>query len=165
MKRPGFSLVELVAVITGVSVILGGAITLMTFILRMSDEVRDRTHTVAMIGRLAGQFRRDVHEARGEPSVAPDHRSAEFQLFGGSVVRWRIDNRDGLVRVEHTGRATDRQNTYCLPQGCTAELHIKSQGTSKIVALRIDSPGVSEPSLAVEALAGEDQRLRVEDEK
>jgi hypothetical protein len=165
MKRRGHSLVELIAVITGISVVMGGAITLMTFTLRMSDGARDRTHTVATIGRLAEQFRRDVHEARGEPSVAADHRSAELKLSGGRSIRWRIDDRDGLVRAEHGGANSDRQNTYSLPQGCKGELRIESQGATRIVSLQIDSPGVGGPSLAIEALAGQDKRLGVEDEK
>ncbi len=151
--------------ITGVSVVLGGAITLLTFNLRMSDDARDRTHTVATIGRLAEQFRRDVHQADAAPSVAADHRSAELKLPGGRTVRWRIDDRDGVVREEHAAQTADRENTYELPQGCTAKLNIEPDGAAQIIRLQIDSPGVGGPSLAIDALAGEDKRLGVEEEK
>jgi hypothetical protein len=149
---------------------MGGTVTLMTFTLRMNDDARDRTHTVATIGRLAEQFRRDTHQAGAEPSVAADRRSAEFKLSGGRTVRWRIDDRDGLVRTEHGstehgGAAADRQNTYSLPKGCTAELRIEPQGAAQIVRLQIDSPGVGGPSLAIEALAGQDERSEREAEK
>ena len=164
-QRRGHSLVELVAVITGISVVMGGTVTLLTFVLRMSDDARDRTHTVATIGRLAEQFRRDVHEARGEPLVAADHRSAELKLPGGRTVRWRIDDHDDLVRAEHGGAAADRQNTYSLPQACTVELRIEPEGAARIVRLQIDSPGVGGPSLVIEALAGQDFQSGAEDEK
>ena len=167
-QRRGHSLVELVAVITGISVVMGGTITLLTFVLRMSDDARDRTHTVATIGRLAEQFRRDVHEARGEPLVAADHRSAELKLPGGRTVRWRIDDHDDLVRAEHGGAAADRQNTYSLPQACTVE-PVRGdrawRGAARIVRLQIDSPGVGGPSLVIEALAGQDFQSGAEDEK
>ena len=165
MKRRGHSLVELVAVITGVSVVLAGAITLVTFTLRVSDDARDRTHTVTTIGRLAEKFRRDVHEADSAPSVAADHRSAELKLSGGRTVRWRIDDQDGLVRTEHGGAPADRRNKYALPQGCTTDLQIEQEGTRRIAALRIDSPGVGGPSLAIKALAGGLNRRGAEDEK
>ena len=151
--------------ITGISVVMGGTVTLLTFVLRMSDDARDRTHTVATIGRLAEQFRRDVHEAHGEPLVAADHRSAELKLPGGRTVRWRIDDHDGLVRAEHGGAVADRQNTYSLPQACTVELRIEPEGAARIVRLQIDSPGVGGPSLVIEALAGQDFQSGAEDEK
>ena len=80
MLRRGFTLIEMVAVITGVSMILAASVVLMHFVLEMDTEVRQRTHTVAMVGRLAEQFRRDVHQARGEPVVAADHRASRVPL-------------------------------------------------------------------------------------
>jgi hypothetical protein len=163
LKRRGHSLVELVAVITGVSVVMGGTATLLTFVLRMNDDARDRTHAVAAIGRMAEQFRRDVHEVRGEPTVAADHRSADFKLSDGRSVQWKVDDR-GVIRAEHGGTVAERQNSYSLPKGCTAELRVESIGGARIVALHIDSPGVSGPALAIEARAGKVNRL-AEDEK
>ena len=91
MSRRGFTLVEMVVVMATVSTILAATAVLMHFVLQMDSEVRQRTHTVATVGRLAEQFRRDVHQARGEPVVAADHRAAEFHLPGGTIVKWRID--------------------------------------------------------------------------
>ena len=83
-----------------VAMILAAAVVLMHFVLQMGGEVRQRTHTVATVGRLAEQFRRDVHQARGEPVIAADHRAAELHLPGGRIVKWRIDEPHGLIRTE-----------------------------------------------------------------
>jgi hypothetical protein len=163
--KKGHSLVELLAVITGLAVVLGGAIALMRFMLGVNGEVTERTRTVATIGRLAEQFRRDVHQARGKPTVAADHASAEFQLPGGRVVRWRTDNREGLVRAEHSGQSTDRQSSYFLPKGTTAALELQPQGAEPLVVLRIESSDAVGPSLVIEVLAARDERLGVEEEK
>ena len=68
------------------SAITAATVVLLQFVLQIDSEVRQRTHTIATIGRLAEQFRRDVHQARGEPIVAADHRAAEFHLPGGRIV-------------------------------------------------------------------------------
>ena len=91
MPRRGFTLIEMVVVMTAVAAILAATVVLMHFVLQMDTEVRQRTHTVATVGRLAEQFRRDVHQARGEPVIAADHRAAELRLPGGRIVKWRID--------------------------------------------------------------------------
>jgi hypothetical protein len=163
MKRRGHSLVELIAVITGVSVVLGGAITLMTFVLRMNGDARDRTHTIASIGRLAQQFRRDVHEARKELKVEADG-ATDFDLIDGDAIRWGIDEHGGVYRWE-TGPKASRQTTYRLPQGSTAVLKTEKQRKSQIVRLLIESPGVGGPSLAIEALACQEKQMGAEDEK
>jgi type II secretory pathway pseudopilin PulG len=165
MKRSGHTLIELLAVISGLAVVLGSAIALMQLMLGMNGEVRERTHTMATIGRLAEQFRRDVHESRGEPDVGKDRQSAEFELPGGGAIRWGIDERGDMYRWEYAGQTKGRQNTYALPKGATAALELERQGDARIVVLRIQSPDLAGPWLAIEALAGRDERLAVEEEK
>ena len=122
----------------------------------MGGEVRERTHTIATLGRLADQFRRDVHGIQGEPSLAADHRSAEFRLGAGRTVQWRVGDGGEIVRVEHAHGTADREDQFVLPQGSTATMEIRSQSGRKFVALRIDSAAFGGPSLAIEAIAGRD---------
>jgi hypothetical protein len=154
---------ELVAVMSGLSVVIGTTAVLTAFLLRMGGEMRERTHMIAALERLAEQFRRDVHAIQGEPSLGADHRTAEFHLAGGRTIRWRIDDREGAVRMEHASQRVDREDTYALPQGTTAAFEAKPQAAGRIVALRINSTGNGGPSLAVEALVGRDERLAAEE--
>ena len=137
--RRGFTLIELLVVVTVVSTILSATVVLMHFVLEMDTEVRQRTHTVATVGRLAEQFRRDVHQARGEPLVAADHRAAEFHLSGGRIVKWRIDEPSGVIRTEQASDGAGhgvgilpaiREDSFSLPQGTTAALESQPQGLS-----------------------------------
>ena len=164
-SRRGFTLIELLVVITAVSVIMAATVVLMHFVLQTNSEVRQRTQTVTTVGRLAEQFRRDAHQARGEPLVAADHRAAEFHLSGGTVVKWRIEEQGSLVRTEQARGAADREDSFALPNGSTAALELQPQATARIVALRIESPGAAGPSLVIEALASRDERPAVEEEK
>lgn len=162
--RSGFSLVELIGVISALSVVAGGAIVLMQFMLGLNGEVRERTHTIATLGRLAQQFRGDAHAARGDVHVAADRRSATFDLRGGvsgrgASVRWEIDDRGDLCRREDSPGKKPLQNAYRLPKQSTVAFELQNQAPAGIVALRIDSPGTAEPALTIEALVGRDERL------
>jgi len=181
MSRRGFSLVELLAVVTVTTAILSATVVLMHFVLQMDSEARQRTRTVATVGRLAEQFRNDVHHGRGEPVLAADHRTAELRLPGGTIVKWRIDELGTVVRTQHSLAASsigiqpanrsvgfqpaNRENSFTLPKGTTASLELQSQGAARILTLQIDSPGTGGPSLVIEALASRDQRLAAEEEK
>ncbi len=177
-SRRGFSLVEMLAVITVATVILSATVVLMHFVLQMDSEARQRTRTVTTVGRLAEQFRGDVHRARGEPVLAADHRTAEFRLPGGTTVKWRVDAPGTLVRTEQSSSVgfqpeassvgilpANREDSFALPKGTTASLELHSQGAARIVTLQIESPGTGGPSLVISALASRDQRLAVEEEK
>jgi prepilin-type N-terminal cleavage/methylation domain-containing protein len=167
-SRRGFSIVELMVVLAVMGAILAATVALMHFVFQMDAEVRQRTHTVATVSRLADQFRRDVHQARGEP-VAADHRAAEFHLPGGTIVKWRTDDQGPMVRTEQArgagGSPANREGTFTLPQGTMVALELESQGAARIVTMRIESPGTGGPALAIEALASRDGRLAVEEEK
>ncbi len=172
--RRVFTRIEMLVVVTVVSTILSATVVLMHFVLEVDTEVRQRTHTVATVGRLAEQFRRDVHQARGAPLVAANHRAAEFHLSGGRTVKWQIDEPSGVIRTEQASDGAGhgvgilpaiRESSFSLPQGTTAALESQPQRLSHIVTIRIDSPGTSGPSLVIEALASRDQRLAAEEEK
>jgi prepilin-type N-terminal cleavage/methylation domain-containing protein len=172
--RRGFTLVEMIIVITAVAVILAITTVLMHFVLQMDSEVRQRTRAVTNVGRLAEQFRRDAHAAIADPIVTADHRAAEFHLADGKVIKWQADDARGLVRTEplagagdHAGvvSAANREDSFALPPGTTATLELQPPGAARIVTIRIDSPRGGGPSMAIEALASRDRRFAVEEEE
>jgi len=165
ISRRGFTLAELLVVITAMSVILSAAVVLMHFVFQLNSEAHQTTQVVADVGRMAEQFRRDVHQAVSEPIVAADHRSAELHLSGEKIVEWRIEEPNGLARTEQARAAADRQSTFNLPKDTTASLELQSQGTARILSVRIHSTGGGGPRLAIEALPARDQRLAVKEDK
>ena len=163
MPRRGHTFIELLIVITATGAIMAATIVLLHLVLQVDHEARLRTHTVATVGRLAEQFRRDVHQARGEPLLAADHRAAELRLPGGRIVKWRIDEQSGLIRTEQAGSdlgvpPANREDSFTLPKGTTAALEVQPQGAARIVTMHVDSPGTGGPSLAIEALAVEEEK-------
>jgi len=155
----------MIVVLSATATILAVSAALMHFVLQMDSEVRQRTHAVATIGRLAEQFRRDVHQARGEPVIATDRRTAELHFPGGTIIKWWIDEYREVIRTKQAHGVADREDTFTLPKGTMATLELQSQGVRRIVTIRIESPGSGGPSLAIEALVSRDERLAVEEEK
>ena len=173
-SRRGFTLIELLVVMTAVTVIMAATVVLMHFVLQMDTEVRQRTQTVATVGRLAEQFRRDVHQARGEPVVA-DRSSRGRTPLARRNDRQVADRRASVAGSHGAGPRfrrpwcrflpANREDSFTLPKGTTAALELQPQAAARIVTLRIESPGSGGPSLAIEALASRDERLAVEEEK
>ena len=106
----GFTLIELLVVIAGFSVVLAGTGMLVQLVLEMDGEAHRQAHTIATMGRLAEQFRSDVHQAQGEPVLTTSARTPRSPLPGGTTVRWRIDEHYGLVR-----HAAQRPRSACRP--------------------------------------------------
>jgi prepilin-type N-terminal cleavage/methylation domain-containing protein len=161
----GITLIEMMLAITALAVIMAATGLLLNFVLEMNGEARQRTSAVATLGRLAEQFRRDVHEFHGKPVVAADHGLAEFRLPDGNIVKWRIDEREGVVRTEKAPGVADRDDSFRLPKGTTAALDLQPQEAAWIVAMRIESPDTDGPWLAIEALTGRDEQPVAEEEK
>ena len=153
--------------IPATAAIMAAAIGLMCFVLQMNTQAHRQTRAVVTIGRLAEQFRHDVHQARGEAVVAAAHRAAELRLPDGRIVKWRIDGAGRVVRTEGGAGIppADREDSFTLPGGATAALELRRQGAARIVTLRIQSPDADGPSLAIEALATRDEPLAVEERK
>ena len=93
----------------------------------MDTEVRQRTHTVAMVGRLAEQFRSDVHQARANRCWRPIIGRAEFRLPGGTTIKWRIDEPAKLIRTEQAPTPPPRGFVRHAPRH-DAALELQSRG-------------------------------------
>ena len=148
--RRGSTLIEMMVVISASTTILATVAMLLHLVLRMDTDAHKRAHLVTSLGRIAQQFRSDVHQAVQEPTIAADHRRMELQLPGGSKIAWRIEA-TGFVRSEVKKDAPARESSY----GCadtSAKFEIEPQGPAKIACLRIDATGDG-PSLSIDALA------------
>ena len=165
--RPGFTLIELLVVITAMSSILAATGVLMHFVLQIDRETRRHAYTVTTVGRLAEQFRSDVHQARGEPLLTSNPRTIELHLPGRQIVKWRIDESRRLIRMEQShgiadtsagGRPASREDSFDLPKGVAVTLELQSQQAARLPTIRIDSPDAGGLSLTIEALASRDQR-------
>jgi prepilin-type N-terminal cleavage/methylation domain-containing protein len=149
----GFTLIELLAVITSLSVLMGLCALTIQLLMRVSSEAQARRSASATLGRLAEQFREDVHGC-DEAQLRP---SAGLRLSRGPRFAISYEARDGRVeRVESTGGQASRRETYALGKGGSAVFQSRDDGPRRFLALLISQgtrPGRPDPARPIEILA------------
>ena len=114
-NRCGFTLVEMLVVITVSAVMAAVCTGILCMLLQAEHRGRDDLHHGMTAGRLAEQFRDDVHAAAGLPPNQPDRSGWQFQLPPDRTVDYRVA-RGTVVRTERVGGALRRQESYQLPE-------------------------------------------------
>jgi type II secretory pathway component PulJ len=165
MSRRGFTIVEVVLVIGAVSLLLGLCSGLIHVLLRLDRVGRAHLVETATVGRLARQFRRDVHAAARVKLVARDDRegpSLELTLPDDRVVAYQPAEH-ALLRLQRQGVGHDRRETYSLPFSTQPRLSLDDQGGKTWVSLRLPRGSESAATslrhnLQIDALVGRDRR-------
>jgi len=134
-RRRGISLIEMIAVMGVGAVMMGVAVTLLYGLLRAEGSGREHVRQSSVLGRLADQFRRDVHAAKAVAAAA-DGEGRQFELAPGRTVTYRFQP-GTLTRTEQVDAAPQRQESYALPPGTTATIRIPANTQPAIVSLMI----------------------------
>ena len=172
-RRRGFTLIELLVAMAGASAILGMAVAMVYTLLEADRAGRQRMHVGESLGRLADQFRRDVHAARAVAPLAPaggKKRSPGWQLRLDDRRSVRYGVREGkLVRSEHVEGKAVRQDSFALPHGATMSVQPDAGGRPAAVRLSIEpAAGPAEkwkgPAIHVDAVLGRDHRFTKHEE-
>jgi type II secretory pathway pseudopilin PulG len=164
-RRNGFSLIEILMVMGGVSLLMGLCAGLLHVMLRVDRTGRSHLVETTTIGRLAQQYRRDVHAARlarptsgGDPPAGTleltlaDDRSVSYQSHGHSI-----------DRIEHHRGDMARRETYRLPFCERPGFVVRDDDGLSWAVLRLpraDEPGPASlrHDLQLDALVGRDHR-------
>jgi prepilin-type N-terminal cleavage/methylation domain-containing protein len=151
--RRGFTLIELLAVMTGVAVVLGLCAVTIQVLFRVSSDVQARRSASAALGRLAEQFREDVH-AGDDVQL---RLAAGLRLSRGPRVAIIYEAREGRVdRVESFDGTVSRRESYVLGRGSTAAFERRDDGPRRFLALvvrRTARAGQPDPPHPLEILA------------
>jgi prepilin-type N-terminal cleavage/methylation domain-containing protein len=160
MRRRGYTLVEMVAVLTVGSVILGIGVGMLHLLLRTERTGRQRVPQSRVVARLAQQFRSDVNAAERQMSSSKpaewqfalsDHRLVVYRMVPGGV-EWS-ERQDGKLL---------RQESYLLPRGWSAAITGPGRATPALLSLVITDkadPYAPGRELLVTAVLGKDQRF------
>ncbi len=157
--RRGFSLIELLIVLTVSTAMLMIAVSVLYLLKETQDNVRVRFEAGRRMARLANQFRDDVHWAnhleRETAGAAPVGAAVwKFTLAPDTVVLYEIS--PGTVRRSQAGRGGKIQDDYRLPAGMVAVITEPGAG-SDVAMLRLEAPEMSAGRarpVQVEALLG-----------
>lgn len=149
----GVSLIEMMVVISVLAILFGLCAVTIQILLRVGSDAQAHRTAAAALGRLAEQFREDVH-ASGD---------AELRNAGG--LRLRLDHqvvidyevRDGRVaRLETTGGQASRHEAFDLGQRGTAAFERRDDGPRRFLVLVVShkaSAGRPDPPHPEEVLA------------
>jgi prepilin-type N-terminal cleavage/methylation domain-containing protein len=162
--RRGYALIEMTVVMTVGAVLLGIAVTLLGALLQAERASRGHIATSATLGRLADQFRRDVHAAHGRP-IAEKNKAGDsiwrFDLGSGHGICYTAGTEE-VVREEWVGIIVLRQESYTLPEEYCAEIAVGASADSRIIRLII-APNESSMrpghEIRIDALVDRDRRF------
>jgi prepilin-type N-terminal cleavage/methylation domain-containing protein len=172
--RSGYTLVEMLVAITAGVVVMTVAAGLLATLMRLEDHSQRRFSERAAVMRLAEQFRRDAHAAIEASAVEPVGNEPaggaawELKLGDDHRVEYRID-RQGLLRTEHRGDRTTRQEWYAFAAPVQAAIDLPSS-EERLIRLRLEGlskPGADAPlpPMVIAARLGLDHRFAQAEEQ
>jgi prepilin-type N-terminal cleavage/methylation domain-containing protein len=160
MLRRGYSLIEMLVVLTVGTVIVGISVAMLHSLLRAEQTGRDRVPQAGILARLAEQFRGDVAAALRQ---TPGARQAEwpFVLADDRLVTYRALPGE-VRREERTAGKLVRQESYVLASGSSAAIRVQGKDAPTVVNLIIVVGGehpTAGREMRVTAVLGKDHRF------
>lgn len=162
MPRRGYTLVEMLVVISVSTVLLGAAVSMLYVLLRAEHGGREHANRATIVARLADQFRTDIHAARRPiPGDGADKDQRRFALKDDAVLIYRALPGEVERREEIAGKLV-RQESYALPAGSSAEIVVRTDPAPVMAGLVITLPGpapVTDREIRIDAVLGRDHRF------
>jgi hypothetical protein len=157
----------MVLAIGAIAIVIGLCAAMLHVLLRLDRTARSHLVETTTIGRLARQFRQDVHAARdANRGAAGNGPAAKLELVFSGDRSVTYEMRDGsLLRREHHGNTAGRLEAYGLPFCREALFVMQAQDSEVWVQLRLRrgpesriASGASGPrqDLAIDARVGRD---------
>jgi prepilin-type N-terminal cleavage/methylation domain-containing protein len=122
-SRRGYSLIEMIVVISGLAVLLGLCAVTIQLLMCVSADAQARRSHAAALGRLAEQFREDVHgcddaEARPagglrltrRPRVVIDYQTREGRVDRIESVDGQVSQHESFTLGRHSSMALERRD-------------------------------------------------------
>ncbi len=165
--RRGYALIEMVLAIGAVGIVLGMCGGLLHVLLRLDRAGRDHLVETATIGRLARQFRSDVH-ASTEARAGGDAGAAanlDLKLPEDRKIVYEARERE-VVRTVHHGATVEKREAYRLPFSRNGRFLVRNTDSQVWVSLELrrgtakeseTGPGSLRHDLQIEAVAGKDR--------
>jgi hypothetical protein len=155
-KRKAFTLIEMLLVITSVSLVLGLCASVLAGLFRVERGARSAMLDATTVGRLARQFRADVRSAAAARRGELEPSRLELTGIDGSSVVYRLEGarlfRERLRQAELHGR-----ESYSIER--LGPVRFKIEGGLIAVELlrRSDvAPALARPEIRIEATLGKD---------
>jgi len=134
--RAAKSLLEVLVVISILSVVFGTSTTMLAALLRVERQFRRDTEQTTSLGRLAAHFRSDVHQAKSCQVAA----GCKFTMPDGREIHYAAAERE-VTREVHRGGALEHRDGFVLPPGAAIRFESIEQSGAALVRLSIRPEG------------------------
>jgi type II secretory pathway component PulJ len=161
-NRRGYLLIEMLVAVTAASLVLGLSVGALALLFRLERTGREHVHHAASLGRLAEQFRNDVHAAIPQAlDKTPGKDGWRFAIAPDRAVRYSITP-ESVEREETAAGKTVGRESYAIPSNTTARFDAASDGNTKIVRLIVSpdsTPAAIRREIHIEAVLGRGRRF------
>jgi len=134
--RSGKSLVELMVVISVVSVVLAACTTTLAALLHLERQFRRDAEQTTTLARLATRIRSDAHQASGLQAG----ETCVLSLPGGEAIHYALDGR-AITRIVRRGEAIVHRDAFRLPGDAAIAFQAVEQSGGQLLRLTIRSSG------------------------
>jgi type II secretory pathway component PulJ len=160
--RRGYTLVEMLLVISGVAVLFGITVGMIHMLLRLDRGSRERLGEKTTISRLARDVRRDAHAAASARPIA-GQRGVALEIDERRRVEY-IDDGGRLIRRETRGDDTPLREVYRLPSRGRAAIALSTHDDRRWLTITLEPrPNLKDVApvrpVVVEAWVGKHRRL------
>ncbi len=156
MRQLGFTMVEMAVAMSIGSIGMVGVVVIFELVLRTDAMAQRQSRTTVAIGRLASQFRGDVHRARGmradKDQADPKKQLLRITMPDETVVEYRADA-PGVLRTETSAGKRKQEELFSLPSDSTFHLETETHDQAPVARIRIGSAEQSGPHVVIEAVA------------
>lgn len=144
--RSGYTLVEVLVVVTITSLILTSVGVTLSSLFRVEGQLRSGGAEQAILGRLTLQLRGDAHRATAAEPLrgAESDQGFVLRLPDDATAEYRVTSR-GVRRTLQRGDQREHHELFRLAQGGEARADIRREADATIVTLRIDRRSSPEP--------------------
>lgn len=160
--RRGFTLIEMLTVIVGMTMILGLAVAVLESLFQAERAGRRDAVALAEMDRMARAFRADVHAAKGVDNVSSDRLALSVPDEG--KVRFEAQDETVVVTRSPGGAAKPRTESFRLRGGWKARFEVIDWEGEKLIALVLVRDGGVE-ARRVEAALGRDRLINSVEEQ
>ncbi len=165
MFRRGYSLIEMLVVITVGSVIMGVGAGVLPVLMHAEQTGRDRAAEARILARLAEQFRSNVAAAVRQTTGA-GQGERRFVMAGDRLTTYRVLPGE-VRRNERVAGKPVRHESYVLPSGWSAAITVQGEPAPAVMRLVVaddvfagnGAPPAAGREIRVAAALGKDHRF------
>ncbi|APW63160.1 type II secretion system protein [Paludisphaera borealis] len=141
-RRRGITIIETLVMMTGVAVLLGMTVIVLQLAMKLEADSRGRLDRAGALGRLARQFRSDVHAASGVEIVTTDpKRQPGLRIAPGPnrSIDYQPQGDGKLARVDTVGGKVASRETFIVPQSGAVRLSLRELDGRRFAVVEVDT--------------------------